>query len=252
LNNITIVACRGRSIDAATGGSGIYIKNGFYCDVNGCVIEDIDDGIRIDGNDNRSICIFQTHIETVYVACVNYVGAGNDLMLLQNVLATSPAFVQSNPAFQTYVAIGNFGLDEDVYALPIVSNGPNEVAIDNATPQRTIAQITLPAGTWQITANWNGIHSSGSGSVSDEQAYTINAAQAIPSYSSSYDNAVLFGDLTSPTNQFRCLQGSLTRLITITSSTTFYLYGGPTSISSTLACSLTGTLKAVKVNGAYL
>jgi hypothetical protein len=251
INNCSITTIKGRGVDADTVGSGIFIQNGFYCDVNGCVIEDIDDGVRIDGSDNRSITIFETHIETNYVAGVNYVGSGLNLMLFQNVFATAPALVQTNPAFQTFAAIGNFGLST-VYALPILQSGPQTVVIDSATPQKTIAQLTLTPGTWNVTANWTGIAAVGAGLVSNSQSYALNTSAAIPAYSSSFDAAVCNGDLVSPVNTFRPLQASLSMIKTVTIDTTIYLYGGPSSISSSLQCEITGTIKAVKISGAYL
>ena len=248
IDNTSVNSCRGT---APTGGNGVYIKNGFYCDVNGCVIEDVLCGVYLDGADNRSITVFETHIESTTNGGVYYNGSGINLMLLQNILATAPYFVQTNPQFQTYVAIGNFGL-ADLYALPILQDDATQIYINNAAPRATMAQVTLTPGTWQITGNWNGIHSTGSGTVSTDQAYTLNTAAAIPSYSGTFDSAVMQGDITSPANQFRCLEGSLTLVKTVTTNTTIYLYGGPSSISSTLSCALAGSIKAVKINGPYL
>jgi hypothetical protein len=251
INYCSVNSCRGRSVDAATGGSGIAITNGFYCNVNGCVIEDVDDGIRIGGNDNRSITIFETHIETVYVSCVNYAGAGTSLMLFQNIFASSPAIVQSSPAFNIYQSIGNFGLDT-VYTLPILSTGATQIGINSATPRVTMASVTLTPGTWLLTGAWNGSVVSGLGQVSADQAYTINTSAAIPGYSSGFNASVFAGDRTSPVNQFNVLQGSLSLQVTVTANTTYYLYGGPGSITGGVSCVLAGHLKAVKVNGPYV
>jgi hypothetical protein len=251
INDCSVNSCRGRSVDAATGGSGVYIKNGFYCNVNGCVIEDLDDGIRIDGNDNRSITIFETHIETVSVSCVNYAGSGQSLMLFQNIFATAPAIVQSNPAFNIYQSIGNFGL-ETVYTLPVLSTSSTQIVINNATPRVTMASVTLTPGTWLLTGAWNGSAVGGLGQVSTDQAYVINTSAAIPGYSSGFSAAVFAGDRVSPINGFSVLQGSLSLQVTVTTNTTYYLYGGPSSITSTFEGVLAGHLKAVKVNGPYL
>ena len=248
IDNTSVNSCRGT---APTGGNGVYIKNGFYCDVNGCVIEDVLCGVYLDGADNRSITVFETHIESTTNGGVYYNGSGINLTLLQNILATAPYFVQTNPEFQTYVAIGNFGL-ADLYALPILQDDATQIYINNAAPRATMAQVTLTPGTWQITGNWNGIHATGNGTVSTDQAYTLNTSAAIPTFSASFDSAVMQGDIISPSNQFRCLEGSLTLVKTVTTNTTIYLYGGPSSISSTLSCALAGSIKAVKINGPYL
>lgn len=249
INQTSINSCRGTG---DTGGKAIYISNGFYFNVNGCVIEDVDTGIYITGADNRNITIFETYTETTTTAAVNYVGSGTQLMLLQNVFATSPRFVQSNPAFQTYAAIGNFGVT-DVYALPIEVAASQQVGINNATPMRTLNQITLDPGTWLITASWIGLTSDGSGQMSARQDFGLNDSAALPSFSSTYSKACLRGDCTSTVNTGDgFINGTLSYIQTLTAATTIYLYGGAASITSTLNVGVTSYIKAVKVNGAYL
>jgi len=249
INHTSINSCRG---SGATGGKAIYIKNGFYFNVNSCTIEDVDIGIYIDGNDNRNITIFETYIESTTTAAVNYVGSGYDLMLFQNVFATAPQFVQSDPANQTYVAIGNFGLS-DVYALPITLASSQQVFITNATPSKTLNQITLQPGTWLITASWVGSTDSGLGQMSARQAFGLNDSAALPAYSTSYSKAQLRGDCTSTVNTADgFINGTLSYVQTLTSATTIYLYGGATSITNTLSVGITSYIKAVQVNGAYL
>lgn len=249
INHTSINSCRGTG---DTGGKGIYISNGFQFNVNGCVIEDVDTGIHIAGADNRSITIFENHIETITTACVNYVGSGTQLMLLQNVFASTPTFVQSNPEFQTYVSIGNY-ITDTVYALPTTLAASQEVNINNATPMKTLNQITLDPGTWLITASWIGITSSGAGQMSARQNFGLNDSAALPSYSTSYSKASLRGDCTSTVNTGDgFINGTLSYVQTLTAATTIYLYGGAASITSTLSVGVTSYIKAVKVNGAYL
>jgi hypothetical protein len=115
-----------------------------------------------------------------------------------------------------------------------------------------LASLTLTPGTWLLTGAWNGTVASGLGQISTDQAYAINTSAAIPGYSSGFGAAVFAGDRVSPANQFIVLQGSLSLQVTVTANTTYYLYGGPSSITSTLVAVLAGHLKAVKINGPYL
>ena len=159
INQSNVNSIRGTG---ATGGSAIAITNGFFFNVNGCTLEDVDVGVRIDGADNRSITIFESHTESTTTAGVYYVGSGTDLMLFQNVFATAPYFVQTNPQFQTYAAIGNYQLP-DLYALPVETANAAVVDLTNAAPSKTLNSLALTAGTWLITANWIGQQRSGSG-----------------------------------------------------------------------------------------
>jgi hypothetical protein len=249
INQTSVNSCRGTG---ATGGKAIYIKNGFYFNVNGCTIEDVDIGIYIDGNDNRNITVFESYIESTTTAGINYVGSGLDLMLFQNVIATAPYFVQTDPAFQTYVAIGNFNLS-DVYALPISVAASQEVLLSNATPSKTLNQITLQPGTWLITASFIGETGAGTGQMSARQEFGLNTAASLPAYSSSYSKARLRGDCTSTINTADgFINGTLTYVERFITPTTIYLYGGATSITSTLVVAVTSHINAVKVNGAYV
>jgi hypothetical protein len=248
INNTSVNSCRGA---APTGGNGIYINNGFYCDVNGCVIEDVLCGIYIDGNDNRSITIFETHLETTTNAGVFYDGAGTDLMLFQNIFATLPAFVQTDPQFQRYSAQGNFNL-VDLWPLVTIRSAGTRVNLNNATPSTTINSITLPEGTWVISAAWNGVTSSGTGQLGSKQAFAINTSAAIPTYVDNFQFAICSGDSVSTVNTSDGLiQNSLTLTITVATTTTFYLYGGANSVTSTLNVALSGWMCATRINDAY-
>lgn len=57
INFCSIHSCRGRSVNATTGGNAIYLANAFSVSVYGCVVEDVDDGFRLDGIDNRSVSL---------------------------------------------------------------------------------------------------------------------------------------------------------------------------------------------------
>lgn len=249
INQTSINSCRGTGV---TGGKGIYIKNGFYFNVNGCTIEDVDIGIYIDGSDNRSITIFESHTETTTTAGIKYAGSGYDLMLLQNVITTSPYFVQTDAPNQTYVAIGNFGVS-DVYALPYQSVENVEVSLNNATPMKTLNQITVQPGTWLISAAWIGVQSSGLGQFSTRQEFGLNNAASLPAYSSSYNKARLRGDCTSTVNTADgFINGTLTYVERFITPTTIYLYGGAASITSTLSVAVSSHMNAVQVNGSYI
>jgi hypothetical protein len=249
VNFCSIHSCRGRSTGAAIGGNAIYLKNGFSTSFFGNVVEDIEDGFRLDGNDNRSVSLFYLHSELAYNYDVIYVGSGQSFGMYQCILGSTNKFQQTNPQFQQYIASGNFGL-QDLYPLPILESGANQVTINAATPQATIASITLTPGTWQITGAWNGTNATGTGTAATRQQFAIHNTAAIPAYTAFLDSAVSTFDSTSPVNTFTS-GGILSFVKTVTTNTTMYLYGGPASISSSLVCSLAGSLKAVKINGPY-
>lgn len=251
INFCSIHSCRGRSVDATTGGNAIYVANGFAVSIYGCVVEDVDDGFRLDGSDNRSVSLYYLHAEQCSSYDVYYAGTGTDFGLYQCILGSTNKLYQPLSEFQQYTAINNFGL-QDTYELPIVKTLTNQVLIDSATPRITIASVTVGPGTWQLTGTWIGVNSANNGTVSNAQAYAINTSAAIPGYSNNFQTALFNGELISPVNTFNCLSGSLSLLITVTASTTFYLYGGPASITGALIAALSGQLCAVKVNGPYL
>jgi hypothetical protein len=252
INDCSINSCRGT---APTGGSGIYINNGFYCDLNGNVIEDVLVGVYIDGNDNRSITLLQNHMESMSNGGVRYVGSGTDLCLFANIFASAPYFVQTNAEFQDYKAIGNYNL-EDQYTLPTVRAFAQQVNLTNAAPVATINQVTITPGTWIINASWIGVAASGSGQMSSRQQFALNNSAAFPSYPATpvtYAYAMVRGDVNSTINTADgFMNGTLSIIVNTTTSQTIYLYGGPTSITSTLVVSCTGFIFATKVNGAYL
>jgi len=252
INDCSINSCRGT---APTGGSGVYIKNGFYCDLNGNVIEDVLVGVYIDGADNRSNTLFENHMESTTNGGVRYVGSGTDLCLFANIFASAPYFVQTNSEFQDYKAIGNYQL-EDQYTLPTVRAFGQQVNLTNAAPVATINQVTITPGTWIINASFIGVAASGTGQMSSRQQFALNNSAAFPSYPatpSTYEYATVRGDVASTVNTADgFMNGTLSLTVNTTTSQTIYLYGGPTSITNTLIVSCTGFIFATKVNGNYL
>lgn len=127
-------------------------------------------------------------------------------------------------------------------------NTGGETVINNASPQATLAQLTLSAGTWLLTSSVGGVVSSGVGTVSSLQQYAINTSASIPSWNATIgapNNAYY----PQGANTYQQVGGTVALQTTISSSTTtFYLYGGPTSISSTLVVALKGYLTAVKIS----
>ena len=152
---------------------------------------------------------------------------------------------------QRYIASGNFGV-EDQTRLTYTADEANTLVVDNANPQGTIASVSVSAGTWLLQAGWSGVVSAGTGQASSFQAYAISTAQSIPGYSGSFADAVHAGDVASPVNGFTPLQGGMAVMKTVATTTTFYLYGGPSSITSTLSCAVSGYLRAIKVSDAYV
>ena len=250
IDNCSINSCRGA---APTGGNGIYIKNGFYCDVNGCVIEDVLCGIYLDGADNRSITVFETHMESTTNAGIYYIGSGQKLLLLQNIFATAPFFIQTNPQFQTYTAIGNYGVP-DVYNLPVIqAPSTTQVYLNAATPQTTLNQLTLTPGTWIVNASWMGVASSGTGQVSARQQFALNTSASFPSFATYFQTGFLQGDCSSTVNTWDgALNSTITITINVISNTTIYLYGGPKSITGSLSVACVSYIQATQINGAYI
>jgi hypothetical protein len=173
INFCSIHSNRGRGVNAAQGGNAIYVKNGFSVSVYGCVVEDVDDGFRLDGNDNRSVSLYYLHSEQCGNYDVYYAGSGTDFGMYQCILGSTNKFYQPNPQFQQYTAINNFGL-VDTYELPVVQNGPNEVIINNATPRNTIASVTVGPGTWLLTGSWVGTNAGGVGLYLEELVKTVD------------------------------------------------------------------------------
>lgn len=243
----SINSCRGTG---DTGGKGIFISSGFSFDVNSCTIEDVDIGIYVKNGDNRSLTFTQNHIESITTACIYIAGGGLSFMYFQNILATQPGLVQDNASASAYSSFGNFGLTSQ-WQLPYLSSAGSTVLVNNATPSTTLNSISLTAGTWTITGTWNGATSVGVGTASARQAYALNTSAALPAYNRN-DAAMVRGDCTSTTNTIDgIMAGTLTLTVTVSATTTYYLYGGFTSISSTLVGALWGTMDAVKVAGVY-
>lgn len=243
-------ACYGQEFDADTGGSGLCIINGFQVKVYNSTFEGLSDGIRLGGIGNRSNVFIGNHTETCNNAGFNYVGTGFNLLILNNILGNGILGVNTSKFTEATVLGNQTPTDTDVINLPKLKS-TGEVDISSVAPKAIIAEVTLTPGTWQLTGNWTGLHSSGSGTVSAAQAYTINTSASIPGYDNSFDKAVLSGELASPSNQFNPLQGTLSLSATVTSDTTYYLYGGPSSVTGDLTCKLAGTLQATKVSVPY-
>jgi len=123
----------------------------------------------------------------------------------------------------------------------VASTGTN-LTIDNATPQRTIASISLTSGVWLVTGTWSGGVASGLGTASTAQQFGLNTAASFGAVNYNNDSIV------SPGNTYVCAQSSLCFIATVASTETWYLYGGPASISSSLVCVLSGTIRAVKMS----
>lgn len=248
VSNNSIHSIRGTGL---TGGSGIYLKNVFTCPTFDNIIEDVVNGITIDGQDNRNPTLLANHIEQNTGPGINVLGSWNKALFQGNILATAPVLFQTNAEFSPYVSINNFGL-QDTYALPVVVAAPAQVSLVAATPKTTINSLLLTPGEWDISAAWIGTNSAGTGQLSTRQEFALNTAAAIPAYSSSFDKATLRGDCVSTVdtgNGF--LNGSLSLKLRITADTTVYLYGGAASITNTLSIACTGWIKARKVGGLY-
>jgi len=127
------------------------------------------------------------------------------------------------------------------------TNTAGQYTVNASTPQVTLAQLTLSAGTWLLTSNVNGVVASGLGTASSQVQYSINTSAAIASWNST-SGVSANAYYPQGANSFTSVGGQLSLLATISSSTTFYLYGGPTSISSSLQVALYGILNAVKVH----
>jgi hypothetical protein len=233
LTNNSIHTIRG---SGATGGNSLYIKNGFYCDSIGGVYEDVVNGITIEGSDNRNLSLTSNHIEQTSGYCLNYLGAGNKVLLIGNIF---------------YIAINNYNL-EDTYTLPALASAPAAVSLSLATPKTTLNSIVLTPGTWKVTAAWIGSHSGGTGQLSARQEFALNTAAAIPAYSTGFAMSTVRGDCASSVNTADgFLNGNCVLDITVTANTTLYLYGGAASITNTLAVVCTSWIKATKVGGPY-
>jgi len=127
------------------------------------------------------------------------------------------------------------------------SNTGGEIGLSAATPQKTLAQLTLGAGTWLLTSRVGATYSGGLGTPSNDQTYAINTSAAIPAWNSSTGtlNTAYFPQVA---NQFSMSGGTVTLQVTLASSTTYYLYGGPSSITGSFTPVLKGYLNAVKIS----
>ena len=255
IHNSTVTTCgKYGGSSNILGSSGVYLRNAFMASLNHNVIEDSISAITLDGNDNRNVMIFENHMETVSYACFNYIGAGTGLNFINNIFATSPEFVQSNPVVQTYSSINNYNVG-NIYNLPY-TQGTNSVSLSNASPQQTVASVTLSPGTYLLVGTWMGVASSGAGQMSTRQQFAINTSASFPSFNSFSaiaKSAYFQADCSSTINTADGFaNGSLSLITNITSTTTFYLYGGPTSITSSLNVAFAGYLTATQINGTYI
>ena len=192
-------------------------------------------------------------MESTANAGIYYIGSGQKLLLLQNIFATAPFFIQTNPQFQTYTAIGNYGVP-DVYNLPIIqAPSTTQVYLNAATPQTTLNQLTLTPGTWIVNASWMGVASSGTGQVSARQQFALNTSASFPSFATYFQTGFLQGDCSSTVNTWDgALNSTITITINVISNTTIYLYGGPKSITGSLSVACVSYIQATQINGAYI
>ena len=253
IHNSTITTCgRYGGSSNILGSSGIYLREAFMVHLDHTTIEDATNAVTLDGNDNRSNLMIACHTET-NTNGFNYIGAGTNLTFINNIFATG-GIAQTNPVVQQYTAIGNFEVS-DVYNLPYTT-GSGQVNLTNSAPQTTIASITLSPGTYLIVGTWMGTASSGLGQMSTRQQFGINLSASLPTYNNfkAINNYAYYqADCASDVNTANGFaNGSLSLITNITSTQTYYLYGGPTSITSSLNVVCTGYLTATKVNGAYI
>jgi hypothetical protein len=232
-----------------TAGKGIYIKNGFSFNVYACTLEGLEYGIYITGTGSRSCAFVSNHIESASTAAIYVNGQGFNFMYFQNIM--NDGLIEATPANSDYISMGNQGLKNQAQLNYLKSDG-SSVSVNNATPSVTLNSIELPAaGTWTINASWNGIQATGAGQVSARQAFAINTSAALPAWNRN-DAVMTRGDCTSTVNTSDGLiAGTLTLTVTVSAATTYYLYGGFTSITSTLNISLWGVMDAYKVAGQY-
>lgn len=232
-----------------TAGKGVYIKNGFSFNVYACTLEGVEYGIYVTGTGNRSCAFVSNHIESASTAAIYIDGQGFNFMYFQNIM--NDGLIEATPAFSDYISMGNQGLANQAQLNYLKSDG-SRVDVSNATPSLTLNSIALPAaGTWTINASWNGIQATGSGQASARQAYALNTSAALPAYNRN-DAVMVRGDCTSTVNTADGLMaGTLTLTVTVSAATTYYLYGGFSSITSTLNIALWGVMDAYKVAGEY-
>lgn len=127
------------------------------------------------------------------------------------------------------------------------SNTAGTVVLSATTPMTTLAQLTLGAGTWILVGVPGGILSSGVGQAGDTQTYAINTSAAIPAWNSNVA-AIVRSYFPQAPNGFIFYGGSISLQVTLASSTTYYLYGGLSSLTVSLTPALNGTLYAVKIS----
>jgi hypothetical protein len=126
-------------------------------------------------------------------------------------------------------------------------NSAGEIILSSASPQRTLAQLTLGAGTWLLTSSVSGVVADGLGQAASDLVYAINSAASIPAWNSTV-GAFNRSYYVQPVNSFVAAGGTVALQVTLASPTTYYLYGGPSSITSTLQIANIGYLNAVKIS----
>ena len=143
-----------------------------------------------------------------------------------------------------------------IFTIYLIHRGTNSVSLSNASPQQTVASVTLSPGTYLLVGTWMGVASSGAGQMSTRQQFAINTSASFPSFNSFSaiaKSAYFQADCSSTINTADGFaNGSLSLITNITSTTTFYLYGGPTSITSSLNVAFAGYLTATQINGTYI
>ena len=160
---------------------------------------------------------------------------------------TGVSTFSGSATFNSNVTASNFIGALDLPSGSIVT-GQNAVLINTSTPQNTITSIVLGSGTWIVNSHWQGTQATGTGNIDATQQFTINSSASIPSYTNTQIYPKYVTEIASPTNQYYCASSSLSTVLTLATSTTIYLYGGPTAITGSLVCSLSGNLTAVKIS----
>ena len=136
-----------RGTDPTTGGNAIYLYNPVGITVNGCVLEDMTNGIYIDGGSSRNFSIVGNHVESYLTAGVNYAGSGTGLGLFGNYFSTGspPAILQSNPLFTTYTAFANGGI------LPTMEGTlSSNIVQQYSAPTFSAGNFTSNSGSWTV------------------------------------------------------------------------------------------------------
>lgn len=125
-------------------GGAIRFRNTLGVYVTECILEDINNGLYVEGNDNRNVTMQRCHIEQAYVAGIHVIGSGLLFNFSDNFLGVSTPIIKTNPQFQTGIISNNFGDDssqfkqlkpiqDNFYTLGTLSQRWSEVYAVNGT-----------------------------------------------------------------------------------------------------------------------